>query len=104
MELLEAILGLFVNITSEPTDTLREFGQRICGHCRSLLPAECVGSVVTERALTVLGNILPNSIPAVEWICDHGGTLLLLRYLKVVNLDIEILRGRYADKFKISVI
>ena len=76
-ELLETVLGLLVNITTEPTDTLREFGQRMCGHCRSLLPSQCSDEAVPQRALTVMGNILPHSVPAVEWICDHGGTELL---------------------------
>ena len=82
-ELLETVLGLLVNITTEPTDTLREFGQRMCGHCRSLLPSQCSDEAVPQRALTVMGNILPHSVPAVEWICDHGGTELLLNYIKV---------------------
>ena len=77
------MLGLLVNITTEPTDTLREFGQRVCGHCRSLLPSQCSDEAVPQRALTVMGNILPHSVPAVEWICDHGGTELLLNYIKV---------------------
>ncbi|KAK7482484.1 hypothetical protein BaRGS_00026301 [Batillaria attramentaria] len=81
-DLLEAALGLLVNITTEPTDTLREFGQRVCAHCRSILPTESNDDAVTHRALTVMGNILPHSIPAVEWICDHGGTALLLEYVK----------------------
>ena len=82
-ELLETVLGLLVNITTEPTDTLREFGQRVCGHCRSLLPSQCSNEAVPQRALTVMGNILPHSVPAVECICDHGGTELLLNYIKV---------------------
>ena len=83
-ELLEAVLGLLVNVTAEPSDTLREFGQRVCGHCRSLLPPPPGrDQAVPQRALTVMGNILPHSVPAVEWICDHGGTELLLSYIKV---------------------
>ncbi|KAK7092856.1 tetratricopeptide repeat protein 12-like [Littorina saxatilis] len=81
-ELLESVLGLLVNITAEPTATLREFGQRMCGHCRSLLPSEASGESIPQRALTVMGNILPHSVPAVEWICDHGGTVLLLGYME----------------------
>lgn len=85
-ELLEAVLGLLVNISSDPTDALREFGQRICGYCHSLLSKDCTTDTVTERAVTVLSNLLPHSIPAVEWICNQGGTSLLLTYVKVCVL------------------
>ncbi|XP_076437324.1 tetratricopeptide repeat protein 12-like [Babylonia areolata] len=97
-ELLSLVLGLLANMTTDSSPTLLEFGQRMCAHCHSLLPSQCPPSSpspspsslssspsleqVPTRALLVMGNILPHSVPAVEWVSSHGATELLLGYVK----------------------
>ncbi|KAL8618482.1 hypothetical protein ACOMHN_049899 [Nucella lapillus] len=87
-ELLSSVLGLLANMTTDSSPTLLEFGQRMCAHCRSLLPSSLSSSLLSSgeciplRALTVMGNILPHSVPAAEWITAHNATELLLGYVQ----------------------
>ena len=82
-EIIASSLGLLLNLTTDTSQYLREFGATICDNCLALIRhALCQKSLIV-RGLGLIGHILPHSIPAVDLICEKGGTLLFLQYIKV---------------------
>ena len=82
-EILENSLGLLLNLTTDTSQYLREFGASICDNCLALIREVLCGKSVLMRGLGVIGHILPHSIPAVDLVCEKGGTGVFLEFIKV---------------------
>ena len=83
MDILESCLGLLLNLTTDTSQFLREFGANICDNCLALIREKLCQKSVIVRGLGTIGHILPHSIPAVDLICEKGGTVVFLEFIKV---------------------
>lgn len=82
IELVEACLGLLANLTFEPTQNMKGFSLSICKHCFELCSKFKHYKLIVKRGFTILGHILPHSIPTVDWFCENAGHELLLYCIK----------------------
>lgn len=82
IELVEACLGMLANLTYEPSQNMKEFSLPICKNCLELCSKFKHYKLIVQRAFTILGHILPHSIPTVDWFCENAGHELLLYCIK----------------------
>lgn len=82
IELVESCLGLLANLTFEPTQNMKEFSLSICKHCLQLCSKFKHYKLIVKRGFTILGHILPHSIPSVDWFCENAGHEVLLYCIK----------------------
>ncbi|XP_067675024.1 tetratricopeptide repeat protein 12-like [Haliotis asinina] len=81
-DIVSEVLGLFLHLTANTSPNLAEFACVLCQHCVELCRTELVCVMILERGLGVLSHILPHAAPAVEWVCQNGGTELFLQQIQ----------------------
>ena len=90
VQILETSLGLLLNLTTDTSQYLREFGANICDNCLTLIRETLCQKSVLIRGLGTIGHILPHSIPAVDLVCEKGGTTVFLEFIKVRLVRTEV--------------
>ena len=94
IELVEACLGMLANMTFEPSQNMKEFSLGICKHCLELCSKFKHYKLIVKRSFTILGHILPHSIPSVDWFCESAGHEVLVYCIKV-KFEIKFLTFRF---------
>lgn len=87
LETINNVLGLLVNLSTEPSQFLREFGAVICERCLAMVHGVADHGDLELRCLAVLSHILPHCIPAVDRVVEKGGTAVLLDFVKNKSLE-----------------
>ncbi|XP_064601805.1 tetratricopeptide repeat protein 12-like isoform X1 [Liolophura sinensis] len=83
-EILQAILALLVNMSSEVSPQLGDHAYSCCVSCLTLTTPPCSHQVV-ERCVCVLSLALPHSPEAVDWLTKHSHLHLLLTSIQSEN-------------------
>ena len=82
-EVVCAALGLLMNVSVEPGQCVRQFGQRACEHCLRLCRVDASHASIVDRSLGLAGHVLPHCVPAVEWACAHSAPHVFLQHILV---------------------
>ncbi|XP_060106825.1 tetratricopeptide repeat protein 12 isoform X2 [Heteronotia binoei] len=77
---LQAVLGLMMNFSLEPSLAIQELAEEICRRCMRLLSSQ--DGIVVTRAVGLLSRILPASPVAVEEAVKQGLVKKMIRVLK----------------------
>ena len=84
---MESLLGLLLNITSEPSSCMKDLAPALCEKCISVLMLSTCPEPVLHRAVALMSHMLPLCQDAVNPVTQAGGTEVLLEYLKVSVID-----------------
>ncbi|XP_072547286.1 tetratricopeptide repeat protein 12 isoform X2 [Salminus brasiliensis] len=90
--ILYPLLGLMINIASNPAPVIQEYAVVVCSRCVVLL-SDPDGGVIT-RAAGLLSKVLPKSAPAIQEVVQQGVVKRLLKILKGAGLT----SSRYSIK------
>jgi hypothetical protein len=82
-EIVESILGLLLNLTTEQSECVRKHGTTICDSCLAMLHDSSCTEGVKQRSIGLLSHVLPYCVPAVDNVVKKGGTEIFLQHVMV---------------------
>lgn len=82
-EIVESILGLLLNLTTEQSECVRKHGVTICDSCLAMLHETSCTETIKQRSIGLLSHVLPYCVPAVDSVVKKGGTEIFLQHVMV---------------------